>query len=175
MVSNKRFIFPNGVVAGYYGENNVETIYINDSPEVKSLFDMYIATPTLVNSLDFRLLTIKTLLKLVRDPVRFIKYNVKENFNLPPSVKDFLVDTFCLIKQGRREIPIHICKQSLLLAKPNYTNGSTLGKNYKFKNPLYENRFNETELDMVECIGKWTSGSNGVEDLIWFMKLLFSK
>lgn len=170
MVSNKKDIYPNGIVSGYFGQNDSTSIYVESDNDVNILFQEYIANPAVVNQFDFKTRLVKTALKLMRDSKRFFIHNVTKNDFVPPPVKDFLLDTLKYIKTGRREVAISICKHSLISA----THASNV---YRFKSNklhLVDELSSDSDIDGIELLAKWVSLPNGIEDLIWFTKLIFS-
>lgn len=169
MVLNKLFIYPNGIRTGYLGDNHSDSFYIDNDFETNKLFQEYIANPSVINHFEFKTRLIKNLLKLMRDCKRFFIYNILNNNFVSPPVKEYLLDTLKYIKTGSREVPVSICKHGLISAKGNDT--------YTFnsrKMTFVEELKNDSELDGIELLSRWVSLPNGIEDLVWFIKLLFA-
>lgn len=169
MESNKRCIYPNSIVSGYYGV--VDTpIYVEYDQEVETLFQEYQANPAVIKRFDFKMRVAKVSLRLMRDLKRFFINNLRKNDFVSPVVKEFMLDTLRYVKTGNREIPISICKHTVLSAT-KVTNA------YVF-NSLKKNFLEELEADTEsnghDLLIKWLSLPNGIEDLIWFNKLIFA-
>lgn len=170
MVLNKRFIYSNGITTGYFGNNSYEAFYANHEKEVETLFQEYQTNPAVLISFEFRLKLIKLFLRLARNIKRFFVYNVKNNNHVSPLIKEYLLDTLKFIKTGQREIPISICKHTLLTTVEN-TSTSYFKSN---KLSFIEELDSDNTIEGVDLLIQWISLPNGIEDLLWFTKLIFS-